>query len=98
MKRKEFLKKAGLLTAGTAAAPYILPSGRLFARTNTPLADHVVLVMFAGGVRQQEAVLQRYLDDSPSRSCSASPCKARVRFSEKCAPRVQVITPVSPRS
>ena len=64
MKRKEFLKKAGLLTAGTAAAPYILPSGRLFARTNTPLADHVVLVMFAGGVRQQEAVLQRYLDDS----------------------------------
>jgi hypothetical protein len=64
MKRKEFIQKAGLLAAGGVAAPYILPSGRLFARSNTPLADHVVLVMFAGGVRQQEAVLQRYLDDS----------------------------------
>jgi len=64
MKRKEFIQKAGLLAAGGVAAPYLLPSGRLFARSNTPLADHVVLVMFAGGVRQQEAVLQRYLDDS----------------------------------
>ena len=28
------------------------------------MADHVVFVAFAGGVRQQESVLQRYLDDS----------------------------------
>jgi len=64
MKRKEFIKKGAWLTAGAVTVPFILPSGRLFARTNTPLADHVVLVLFAGGMRQQEGVLQRYLADS----------------------------------
>jgi hypothetical protein len=64
MNRRDFFKKAGLATAGTVAAPYILPTGRLFARTNTPKAEYVVMVMFAGGVRQQESVLQRYLEDS----------------------------------
>lgn len=48
----------------STAFPYILPSGRLFARTTAELADHVVYVLFAGGVRQQEAVLKRYLADS----------------------------------
>ena len=64
MKRREFVIKAGLTAAGSIAAPYILPSGRLFARTNAELADHVVYVLFAGGVRQQEAVLQQYLAGS----------------------------------
>ena len=35
--------------------PYILPTGRLFAATGSQLAPHVVFVMFAGGVRQQES-------------------------------------------
>lgn len=61
MKRREFLKKAALTTAGTLISPYILPTGRLFARTNSQTAQHVVLVMFAGGVRQQESALQGYL-------------------------------------
>ncbi|MBO6517660.1 MAG: hypothetical protein JJ975_14030 [Bacteroidia bacterium] len=64
MKRRDFIKKAGLTAAGSVAFPYILPSGRLFARTTAELADHVVYVLFAGGVRQQEAVLKRYLADS----------------------------------
>jgi hypothetical protein len=64
MKRKEFIKKTGLLVGGGLVGPYILPSGRLFARSGTEKAKHVVLVMFAGGVRQQESVLQRYLEDS----------------------------------
>ncbi|MEY4144725.1 MAG: hypothetical protein RLZZ335_577 [Bacteroidota bacterium] len=64
MKRRTFLKKAGLTAAGTLVLPYLLPSGRLFAATGRQLANHVVYVMFAGGVRQQESVLQRYLDDS----------------------------------
>lgn len=68
MKRRDFLKKAGLAAAGVAAgsvaAPYILPSGRLFASTGGGMVDHVVFVLFAGGLRQQETVLQRYLDDS----------------------------------
>jgi len=61
MKRRDFIKKAALTTAGAFVAPYILPSGRLFATTNVQAAQHVVLVMFAGGVRHQEAALQGYL-------------------------------------
>ena len=62
--RREFLKKAGLGTAGLAVAPYILPSGRLFAPTGMRSSEHVVMVAFAGGVRQQESILQRYVEDS----------------------------------
>lgn len=64
MKRRSFIKKTGAIAAGAVAAPYILPSGRLFASTGNEIAPHVVYVLFAGGVRQQESVLQRYLDDS----------------------------------
>lgn len=64
MKRRDFVKKTVLTGLGSAAFPYILPSGRLFAKTNAELADHVVYVLFAGGVRHQEATLQRYLADS----------------------------------
>ena len=65
MDRRKFIKRAGAAAAGTIIAPYILPSGRLFAASGgSGLAQHVVLVMFAGGVRQQESVLQRYLGDS----------------------------------
>ncbi|MBC7425504.1 MAG: hypothetical protein H7321_03120 [Bacteroidia bacterium] len=64
MKRKEFLKKSFTLTAGGIVMPYILPTGRLYARTNAPLADHVVYVLFAGGVRQQDSILQQYLEGS----------------------------------
>lgn len=64
MKRRHFLRHTGLAAAGAIAAPYILPSGRLFAASGAQLAEHVVFVLFAGGVRQQESILQRYLADS----------------------------------
>ncbi len=64
MKRRSFIKKLGLATAGTLVVPYILPTGRLFAATGSQIAPHVVYVMFAGGVRQQESVLQRYVADA----------------------------------
>lgn len=64
MKRRTFIKKAALTTAASVSAPYILPSGRLFARTNSPMAEHVVFILFAGGVRQQEAMYHRYLAES----------------------------------
>lgn len=64
MIRREFIKKSALTTAGALASPYILPSGRLFAKSGNRSAEHVVLVMFAGGVRHQESVGMRYLDDS----------------------------------
>jgi hypothetical protein len=64
MERREFIKKAGIVAAGSIVAPYILPSGSLFAKTTAGAAEHVVFVLFAGGVIQQESVLQRYLSDS----------------------------------
>jgi hypothetical protein len=63
MERREFIKKS-VATAASAAIPYILPSGRLFAKTTAELADHVVYVLFAGGVRQQESALGLYLSGS----------------------------------
>jgi hypothetical protein len=64
MERRNFLKKATAATAGAMVLPYLLPTGRLFAATGSQLAEHVVMVMFAGGVRQQESVLQTYLGQS----------------------------------
>lgn len=56
MNRRDFLKTAGLATAGVIASPYILPSGRLFAASGARLANHVVVCLFAGGVRNLESV------------------------------------------
>ncbi len=56
MKRRTFIKRAGLAAAGAFAAPYILPSGRLFAATGIRKANHVVFCLFAGGVRNLESV------------------------------------------
>lgn len=64
MKRRKFIKTAGAAAAGAFAAPYILPSGRLFAQSGSQYAEHVVYVLFAGGVRHQESIGQAYLDDS----------------------------------
>ena len=64
MKRREFLKKTALATGAAITVPYILPTGRLFAQSGSQMAEHVVFVLFAGGVRQQEAMLQRYLAES----------------------------------
>lgn len=61
MERRNFLKKAALTTVSAIAAPYILPAGRLFAPTGARVANHVVFVLFAGGIRQQESVYQQYL-------------------------------------
>ena len=61
MKRRHFLRNAALTTAGTIGVPYILPTGRLFAATGSRIANHVVFVLFGGGIRQQESVYQQYL-------------------------------------
>ena len=45
----------GLTAGASLAAPYILPSGRLFAATGARKADHVILCLFAGGVRSLES-------------------------------------------
>lgn len=63
MKRRDFIKKSAL-AAGAITVPYILPTGRLFAQTGSQMAEHVVLVLFAGGVRHQESILQKYLAES----------------------------------
>ena len=65
MDRRRFIQRAGAAAAGSLVFPYILPTGRLFASSGGGgVAQHVVFVLFAGGVRQQESILQRYLADS----------------------------------
>jgi hypothetical protein len=65
MDRRRFIQRAGAAAAGSLVFPYILPTGRLFASSGGGgAAQHVVFVLFAGGVRQQESILQRYLADS----------------------------------
>lgn len=62
MKRRKFIRNAAIATAATTiGAPYILPTGRLFAQTGNRIANHVVFVLFAGGIRQQESIEQQYL-------------------------------------
>lgn len=56
MQRRSFIKKAALATAGAFVAPYILPSGRLFAASGMRRVNHVVFLLFAGGVRNMESV------------------------------------------
>ncbi len=56
MNRRSFLKKTAIASGAAFAAPYILPSGRLFASTGVRLANHVVFCLFAGGVRNFESV------------------------------------------
>lgn len=56
MKRRSFIRKAGMTAMGAAAAPYILPSGRLFAQTGMRKVNHVVFCLFAGGVRNLESM------------------------------------------
>lgn len=55
MKRRSFIKKVGLTAGASLVAPYILPSGRLFAASGTRKANHVVVCLFAGGVRSLES-------------------------------------------
>ncbi len=68
MNRRSFIRKAVLTTGGVVGMPYLLPSGRLFSQTNSRIANHVVLVLFAGGIRHQDSIGQRYLDGSQNES------------------------------
>lgn len=55
MNRRSFIKqavKAGVLSL----VPTILPSGRLFALTGDRKVEHVVLCLFAGGIRTFESI------------------------------------------
>ncbi len=67
MNRRKFIHNTAM-AAGSLTMPYFLPSGLLHARQGAAMADHVVFVLFAGGVRQQESVLQRYLAGSQNES------------------------------
>lgn len=56
MKRRDFIKRAGMATSAAVAFPYLLPSGRLFAATGARKANHVVFCLYAGGVRNLESI------------------------------------------
>jgi hypothetical protein len=64
--RRSFLKKTAAVAAGAFVAPYLLPSGRLFAATGTRVANHVVFCLFAGGIRNIESVQKQRGNLMPS--------------------------------
>lgn len=72
MNRRQFVRRAALTAGATFAAPYILPSGRLFATTGSRVANHVVFVLFAGGIRNQESIEKAYLSAQPGFSTSGN--------------------------
>ncbi len=55
MKRRKFISSAGKAAAGLSL-PFLLPSGRLFAASGNRIANHVVLCLFSGGVRNIESM------------------------------------------
>lgn len=63
MNRRYFLKTLGKATLASTF-PYILPSGRLFAKTSSQLASHIVVVLLGNGLRWQETIGQGYLQTS----------------------------------
>ena len=54
--RRKFIKDTGKYLSLGLTMPHILPSGRLFAPTGNRIANHVVLCLFAGGVRNIESI------------------------------------------
>ena len=80
MNRRNFLKKMGLAAAGAFAAPYILPSGRLFAASGARLANHVVVCLFAGGVRNLESVQKADGNLMPSLLSGTEPISNDIAF------------------
>lgn len=54
--RRNFIKKASVATSAVFGAPYILPSGRLYAKTGSRVVNHVVFCLFAGGIRNLESI------------------------------------------
>lgn len=56
--RRKFIQRAALAAGGAMVAPYLLPSGRLFAASGNRVANHVVFCLFAGGIRNIESVMQ----------------------------------------
>lgn len=71
MKRRKFLKTLGITAGASLMMPSILKSSSFGVSAGSGFADHVVFVLFAGGLRQQETMLQRYLTDSQGLSGSA---------------------------
>ena len=56
MKRRQFLKKSSMMTAGAFSMPFLLPTGSLYAKTLNRRVNHVVCCLFAGGIRNLESV------------------------------------------
>ena len=61
MNRRKFIRNSAMAAAGLIASPYILPAGTFSRSSGVRLANHVVLVIFGGGIRNQETVEQQYL-------------------------------------
>lgn len=79
MNRRDFIRRSSTTALGAMATPYILPSGRLFAPTGSRLANHVVLCLFAGGIRSFESAEMREGNLMPNLLAGDAPISADIR-------------------
>lgn len=95
MKRREFIKKVTAATLASAVSPYLLKGAPLPQSGGGP---HIVFVAFAGGVRQQESVLQRYLTDSQGLVGSAYEGNIMYNMLNGASPTDKIVYGIDPAS
>ena len=84
MKRRSFIKKAGI----AIAMPYILPTGRLFAASGARVANHVVICLYAGGLRNIETVQKAEGNLMPNLLAGTEPFSPSIASAITALPRV----------
>jgi hypothetical protein len=82
-------------TLATAVSPYLLKGAPLPQAGGGP---HIVFVAFAGGVRQQESVLQRYLTDSQGLTGSAYEGNIMYNMLNGASPTDKIVYGTNPSS
>ncbi|GIV34476.1 MAG: hypothetical protein KatS3mg031_2011 [Chitinophagales bacterium] len=92
MKRRTFISQVGK-AAAAVSLPFLLPSGRLFAATGSRIANHVVLCLFSGGVRNIESMHMEEGNLMPNTIAGDAPISADIAPGMTPLPRV-VQTPL----
>lgn len=95
MKRREFIKKVTAASIASAVSPYVLNSAPL---PKSGVGPYIVFVAFAGGVRQQESVLQRYLTDSQGLNGSAYEGNIMYNMLNGASPADKIVYGTNPSS
>ena len=87
-------RRLHLATAGALVAPYLLPSGRLFAATGSRRVNHVVFCLYAGGVRNLESVHMNDGNLMPNMFSGNSPISSDIAGGMEALPNSPLAQPL----